>query len=355
MAKFCVKCGNRLDVSGICSCERPAYQAQAAPEEKPVYQEQSVPEERPAYQAQTVPEERPVYHAQAAPEERPVYQEQTVPVERPAYQPQAGPEVNYNQESTVEHAYGNTYHSEVDYNKKANQAKKVLSTGYNKVMDIMISLLKHPFSKGIAFSNSEDLKSASIIIGLHALFAAIFTALSFSRLTQIFEVFNGILYELTGYSDILNMKFPMINIFLITLIGSAAFSMIYAGTLLLFSIIFKNNVSYKTVVCAVASRSAIIIPVIALSIVLIFIIPFLGIILFTMGNFAGIAYITQVFPVTKIKNRDYVPLIVFLGTVVFLVVTYFVFINSYSMYLPADLKELIPYFEELMSNIGASC
>lgn len=305
MAKFCVKCGNKLDDSGICSCEGTSYQ------------EQAVPEERTDYTSQAVPQER------------------------------------YSQSTAVEHQYANTYHTDVDYSEKANQAKEVLSIGFNRGMNILMSLLKYPFSKGISFSNSEDLKSASIIISLHALLAAVFTALSFSRLNEIFSVFNELLNEFLGYSDVLNMKFPLMNIFVITLIGSTLFSMIYASTLLLFSILFKNNVSYKAVVCAVASRSAVIIPVIALSIVLLFIMPYLGLTLFAMGNFAGIAYITQVFPVTRQENRNYVPLIVFLGTVLFLAVTYFIFINSYSMYLPAELKELIPYFEEMMSDPGS--
>ena len=290
MAKFCINCGKTLDESGRCSCQNAVIETQAVP--KPSYGE-------------TAPR---------APE------------------------------------YSNTYHREVDYSQKANQAKEVLSTGYNQVMGVLMNLLRHPFSKGIPFSNSEDLKSASMIVGLHALVVAIFTTVAFSRMNQVLEGLSEMFMALSGYDEFIDISFPLINIFIITLMGSAIFSVIYAGTLLLFSIIFKNNVSFKTTLCAVASRSAVIIPVVLCALVLLFVVPSLAFPIFFLGNIAGVAYITQVFPVTKQENRNHVPLIVFLGTALFLFAVYIIMINSYSVYLPEGVKDLLPYFEEILND-----
>lgn len=290
MAKFCINCGKTLDETGRCSCQSAVIETQAVPKVNPQETYQGMPE------------------------------------------------------------YGSTYHREVDYSQKANQAKEVLSTGYNQVMNILMNLLRRPFTKGIPFSNSEDVKSASMIMGIHALLVAIFTTLAFSRMNEVLSAFNELFMAMVGYGEVIDIKFPLINIFMITLMGSAIFGVIYAGTLLLFSILFRNNVSFKTALCAVASRSAIIIPIVLCSMILLFVIPSMAIPVFLLGNIAGVAFITQVFPVTRQENRNSVPLVVFFGTALFLLVVYIIMVNSYTAFLPEGMKELLPYFKEMLSD-----
>lgn len=330
MAKFCIKCGNPL-VEGVpCSCSI----------SEKVHREPSTPP--PAPEDPKLFQKNVNVDATKGGDRVGHGQPYTVPTPPPPAVGDAG--------AYAEHSH--VYRNEVDYAVKAKEAKEVLYTGYSKASNIWLKLFKQPYTEGIAFSTSDDVKSASMVIGIHGLLTALFTALFFSVMNDVMEVLNLFIGELVGYMDLMSLEFPLVKIFLFALVGSLVFSALYAGALLLASIVFKNNVSYKTMVCTMASRSAIIIPVIGLSILLMFINAFLGMAFFALGNLAGVAYMTMVFPVTKIELKNYVPLIVFLGTVLFLLGSVLILRNSYTLFLPSELKELLPYLEEFMKVPG---
>lgn len=285
MAKFCINCGKSLNETGVCSCQNDQY----------------------------VPAEGKV----------------------------AGDHITH---EVANHAI--SYENEVDYSLQANKAKEALSSGWNKIMGILISLLKYPFTKGILFTISDDAVSASIIIAIHAFATAFITTLGFSRINKLTELF----YEYIDYSTMIMLKLPLGKIFFTSFILSGLLSVIYACSLLLFSVLMKNNISFKASLCTIAARSSVIIALVPISILLFLINPFIGIVVFGLGNYGAIAYMTQVFPVTRQENRNLVPLIVFLATVLFLIVTNYLIIKAIPMYLPDALKELMPYYKEMLSD-----
>lgn len=224
MGKFCINCGQKLDETGVCSCQK----VDIGPPVNPFREEQ----------------------------------------------------IAYEQ---VSHEV--SYENAVDYNLQANKAKEILSTGFNRITGIMISILRYPFTKGIAFTSSDDAVSASIIIAIHAFATASITTLGFSRINKLIELF----YELLDYGTMSMLKMPLGKIFFTTFALSALLSVIYAGSLLIFSVLMKNNISFKAALCITAARSSAIIIIVPVSIVLFMLNPYMGIFLFGLGNYAGIA------------------------------------------------------------------
>ena len=285
MANFCINCGKKLDEAGVCSCQA----------------------------ANNNPEERKFQDDQMAYEK-------------------VGHDVSYV--------------NEVDYSLQANRAKEILATGWNRILGIIISLVRYPFTKGILFTNSDDDVSASIIISIHALATALVTTLAMSRINKLMELFS----DYVDYGTMSMLKMPLGKIFFTTFIVSALLSVIYALFLLVFSVLMKNNISFKAALCTTAARSSVIIIIIPVSILLFLVSPYMGIFVFGLGNYAGIAYMTQVFPVTTQERRNHVPLIVFLATALFLLASSYLMIKAIPMFLPEALSDLVPYYEELMSD-----
>lgn len=285
MANFCINCGKKLDENGVCSCQTAGIN----------------------------PADRR-------------YQDEEMSYEK------VGHDISYE--------------NEVDYNLQADRAKEILATGWNRIMGIIISLVRYPFTKGILFTNSDDYVSASIIVSIHALATALVTTFGISRINKFMELFN----EYIDYRTMSMLKMPLGKIFFTTFFVSALLSVIYALSLLIFSVLMKNNISFKAALCTIAARSSVIIIVIPVSILLFMISPYMGIFVFGLGNYAGIAYMTQVFPVTRQEHRNHVPLIVFLATVLFLMASSYLMIKAIPMFMPEALNELAPYYEEMMND-----
>lgn len=294
MAKFCTKCGKALEEGEICSCSIVNQSMQQAPQ----------------YQGQPAPQ----YQGQFAPQ----YQQPT-----PQYQAQPTP----------------TY-----ANQPVSQATGKTASDYlKKLFQLFKNILRYPATEGAVFAVSEDRNLAFGLLGAQALFSALFGLAMASKAGSLLKVLNS-------FSDSESMKMPYFRIFLLTIIVSFALSCALAGILFGISTLFKNNVSFKAALCTTAVRSVVLIPISAVALILSFLNIGAGILLFYMGNLAGICYMVLAFPVTSQENRNKVAFIVFISIVIFAFVSMFIMAKCAPYYAPSSLKESFEAISKMVTN-----
>ena len=194
-----------------------------------------------------------------------------------------------------------------------------------------------PATEGVMFANSQDRNTAFGLMGVQAIFSTLFALIATSKLGSLFSLVSS-------------AKMPYIRIIIVTLIASFAFSCAFAGILLGISILFKNKINYNAALCVAAIRSIAVVPVTIIAIVLFLINPSYGLVLFYMGNLAGLCYMVTSFPITSQENRNKVALIVFISTVLFAIVSTFIMSKCVGFYIPDSVKDSIGGLSNMLSN-----
>lgn len=238
-------------------------------------------------------------------------QQEILPQQMPAGQPAAQPTVQIN----VDNA--------------SNYIKKVF-TYFKKIFCA-------PATDGAMFAVSQDKNTAFGILGAQAIFSALFALIATSKVGSLLKMVSSV-------------KMPYVRIFIVTLLASFALSCAYAGILLGISILFKNKISFSAALCATATRSIALVPVTIAAIVLVFINFGYGIILFYLGNLAGLCYLVITFPITSQENKNKVAFIVFISTVIFAIVSMFIMVKCAPYYLPDSVKDSISSATNMLKN-----
>lgn len=216
--------------------------------------------------------------------------------------------------------------------------------------DIMCTfkhILYAPVTHGVEFVKSKDTSTGLKLIGLQALLSGVFACIVSSKLNTVLSTHNNTFSLLSKKIDI---KMPMMNIFIVTIIFSCILSLALAGILYVISHFVQNKVTFDSMVCTCGVRSVPIIVVNLITIALFYINNFYGILLFFLGNLIGYFYLIQVYPCTS-ESKEKVPLILFLSAMVFIVVTYMIMYRGIDVYIPEELKAKWAYIKDDISNV----
>jgi hypothetical protein len=286
MAKFCTKCGKTLVEGQPCTCEASNQNIQATQ----------------------------------------LYQEQTEPL----YTNQPEQQLYMNQQT--QQAY------------VAQQANgSDISTYLKNIFRVFKNILRFPVTEGSMFVISEDRNSAFGLIGIQAIFSALFALVVSSKI-------NSLIKLISAYAMGETIKMPFFKIFIVTVIASFGLSCALAGILLGISHLFKNKISFRAALCVAATRSVVLVLVTMISIVLFYINAGAGVILFYMGNLAGICYMVNVLPITSQENKNKTAMIVFISIVIFAIISMFVMSKCAPYYLPEAIKDSVDTIMRLITN-----
>ncbi|BCN31609.1 Yip1 family protein [Anaeromicropila herbilytica] len=306
MAKFCTKCGKPLEEGQTCSC-------QLQPTTTPIM------------------EETPTMASEQS--------EQAFNSNQPTMNTQA----DYKQ-----------------YQQQFNQAKEHSTRYLQDLFASFLNIFRNPTTSGPLFVKTANHNIAIGFIVFQAILTAFFSVVVTSKINSTLNLFGGLMGD---YSDAATAayKLPLVKIFIVTILISCLLSCILAGILYLVSMIFKNTIHFKSMLCVAATRSVALIPITILSIIVFYINTNTGITLFYLGNLLGICYMLVSLPIISQDNKNKVPFIIFITMVIFFFVSTFVMYHSIPLYLPETMKDgwkefstHMKSFDLLKSMTGAS-
>lgn len=195
-----------------------------------------------------------------------------------------------------------------------------------------VAIFRAPVTAGKAFVASCDYKLAIGFIVLQAIIVAIYGL--------CFELKIGImLNKLMSYANS-KVSMPYGSVIFGTLFFSAAFSFALAGILLAANMIFKNSTNYKAMLCSTALRSVVILPVAVVAMIVTFINPFAGMIVFFSANIWGVILITMTMPVANEKVANLTSLALFIAFFVFMAVCMYIMYKVSGMYISSQFKSM---------------
>lgn len=249
-------------------------------------------------------------------------------------------------EPVVEQAQAQDYSQ---YQEQFEKAKKNSTIFLKSLFETFKGILLLPSTEGAKFLASKSMDMAIGLLAfqsiLSALFALAVTAKIDSLIMQGYSLFSGMAAGIEGM-----VKMPLFKTFLTTFILSAILSCALAGILLLISHLFKNTTNYKSMLCLAASRSAAVIPITILAIILFYLNPVLGISIFYIGNLVGLSYMVSLYPAATSEVKNRVPGIVALSSIIFLFISVYIMSKSFSSFLPVGLKAAWSFVEGMLAN-----
>lgn len=314
MAKFCIYCGKPLPESGICDCQ----QAKAPVNETAETPVQNVEQFQQNVEAQVIE------NVTQATAETPVEQ-----VQENAEQVASQATQQQGQQTA---GFQSTYNGNPNYvTPQPSQANAVIKEAISSFVEIW----KAPVDAGRAFVVSDKLPSALIFIGLQAVLSAIFAMAATARLTNL--VVKLVNVFISSFANI-DLKPSVGPAFLLTLIGSIAFSAILAALLLGISQLFKNRVNYQQMLQVMGVRSVLVSPVILLSLLLVLVLPSQGLGLFFFSAVIGVCVIMTVLPISNGANHNMTVYIAIISLLIFTIVAYFVMSYGAEYFIPAEIR-----------------
>ncbi|MCM1210244.1 MAG: hypothetical protein NC318_01430 [Blautia sp.] len=302
MGKFCTQCGRPLQEGEICTCQT------GIQTENPM----------PSMQPQVPPTQQQV----------PPTQQQVPPTQQqvPPMQQQAPPVQNANVQATKELA--------------------------NQVKVNFLQVLRKPVTVGKKMVEESDVKIAFICLILQAVASSLFGIAVGSKVNNLISAVGG----LAGYAGMGSavagvLKISYGKIFAVTFILSIIFSCFLALLLVAGHKILHCEASYKRMLSAASVRSAVMVPVILISLLLFELNVGLGFGLLIVGNIFGFVTITmttaEFIPEEKKDIFSFTISIVFL---IFVVIIVLVMGKGWTLYLPDAIRTVLKSVSSYISN-----
>ena len=317
MGKFCTKCGRPLQEGEICTCQQPV-----TPQE-PVTPQQPVTPQEPVTPQQPVTLQTPVT-PQAAPAQETVLQQQmgagqVPPVQNKVMQEQA---VGFLKD-TVEYLWGLIIRPVTTGKKMIMEANVAVSAALIILQAIMSGF----------FAMAACGKYSSYVQSIASLFANYSSSLGSGISTE------GI------------FKMPFARIFIVTVLLSVVLSLLLAAMLLLGHMVLKCKVTYKQMLCAVAIRSAVLIPAIFVALILFELNSSIGLFLFFAVAIWGFTAM-QIVMSSCLADQTQNGFVIMISIVIFLfiVITLFIMSKAWTLYLPDVIRAAINVAKSMISD-----
>lgn len=209
----------------------------------------------------------------------------------------------------------------------------------------ILLLLKEPVEMGREFIESADVTMAMAFIVIQGIISGVFGMAVEGKAVATLKSSMGFLSGMFSSSAI---KIPYLKSFFGTLVISVILTLVLAGLLLAANLIFKNQVTYKEMICEASMRSICIMPVAIVSLVLLLLSPGLGIVLFFSANLWGIILMSQVNPVRDDSRENYLPIALYIAISVFMLISCYVMYKSAGLYVPDGMNTSI---SEILSDL----
>ncbi len=309
MGKFCTHCGRPLQEGEVCTCQEVNVQQTVENQMPPVQQ-----------QAQPVQQQVPPVQQQAQPVQQvPPVQQQVPPVQ---------PQGSSNAQATKELA--------------------------NQVKGNFLQLLKKPVTVGKKIVEEADIKIAVIFLVLQAIASSLFGLAVGSKVNDLISTVGG----LTGGFDfgisaavVGMLKVSYGKIFVVTLLLSLVFSGVYALLLWLAHMAIRCKTSFQKMVSVAAIRSAVMVPLILVSLLLFELNVGMGFCLLIVGNIWG--FITTTVVMTEFipeEKKDIFPLAVSIAILLFIAIVTLVMGKEWTLYLPEAVKTAVDTISGYISD-----
>ena len=319
MAKFCGKCGKPLQDGENCSCSLGSEQDQVISSEVNEVKEETV--EANVEPAQTVGSQpiksEPQAGASGYMYGQPV-QGQPVQGEPVQGQPVQGQPVQ------GQPMQGQPNNQTNQFGQQASQAAAVAGKYAKNVWQILLDIWKAPADNLKSFVNENNFVNALILIGAEAVLMVIFSCIILNKVySMIMSIFGGMTFY---FQD--EVKVPYLSTILTTLIGIALGACIFAGiTMFIVKQLGKANKTFKEAICVAATKSAALLPFLAVAIITsLFSIP-LSVILLALGGILGYYYVHTALNDGSIQDenkRVYISFLIFaIYIIVSLILMYF--------------------------------
>ncbi|SHL17712.1 hypothetical protein SAMN02745136_04272 [Anaerocolumna jejuensis DSM 15929] len=211
-----------------------------------------------------------------------------------------------------------------------------------KLFDIIIKVIKKPDTGLRSYIEKPEVNIAVGIIVLESLLYGLYLTLFFQKMNaaisslmgQMMGSFGG-LFGGSGVS--LNYSFPLVRIFIVSVIWSIALNGILAGIVLILNKLISNGqADYKSMLCVVSGKSIAMILITAIAVIIGFLNPMYGLVCYSAGAILSCLYLyASAKPV--VSNADKLIYIVFLSLILIVVVNLIAFKLGYKLYLPKDI------------------
>ncbi|MCM1086617.1 MAG: hypothetical protein NC419_00555 [Muribaculaceae bacterium] len=315
MGKFCTQCGRPLQEGEICTCQT------GIQTENPM----------PSMQPQVTPPQQQV----------PPMQQQVPPTQQqvPPMQQQVPP--TQQQVPPMQQVFNN-----------ANvQATKELA---NQVKVNFLQVLRKPVTVGRKMIEESDVKIAFIFLILQAVASSLFGIAVGSKVNNLISAVGG----LAGYAGMGSavagvLKISYGKIFAVTFILSIIFSCFLALLLVAGHKIIHCEASYKSMLSVASIRSAVMIPVILISLLLFELNVGVGFGLFIIGNIFG--FVTMTMTMAEFipeEKKDIFSFIISIVLLIFVVIVILVMGKGWTLYLPDAIRSVLKSVSSYISNPG---
>lgn len=234
MAKFCTKCGNKIEDGEICSCEQT---------QQPLGQ---------------------------------------------AFQPNQGqqPSVQAFQPNQGQQPSGQAFQS----NQGQAAAQNNVGIYFNRLWYVVSKTIKTPADILKQYTEASDVQVAFGFIGIQAVAFALLLAVFFGKINSIFENSIGMF----SYSLSNSFEFPIAKACISALVLSIILSVVFAGILfVLTNVIFKGETDFMKMICVVGAKDLALIPFTLVALLLSLFNPIYSISVLSLGVILGYFYAAQ--------------------------------------------------------------
>lgn len=278
MAKFCGKCGKPLQDGETCSCSLGSEQNQTITSSVSEAQDsKELKEEANGQPVETV-NAQPIQGVQQAGTSGYTYGQpaqgqpvQGQPMQGQPMQGQGQPNGQTNQ-----------------FSQQASQAAAVAGKYAKNIWQVLVDIWKAPADNLKSFVNEKNFVNALILIGAEAILTVIFACLILRKVySAIMSAFGGFSYLFGG-----SYKVPYFSTIVSSLIGTALGACIFAAiTMLIVKQYGKGNKTFKEALCVAATKSAALLPFLAVAIITSLLSLPLTIVVVALGGILGYYYV----------------------------------------------------------------
>lgn len=232
------------------------------------------------------------------------------------------------------------------FNNIKNESKKFA----NNIFGIFLGILKKPVEAGKSFILSGNVIASVALIILQGIFSGLIGIICIGKINNIMQLLAGISNQ-AGFELV---KFSLLRVFIVTLIGSVIISLALALITWGIVLLFKVKAAFPNILCAVGVRCIGMIPVTLAAVLMLFISVKLAIIIFISGALVGIIFMGCALMPGTLAGTNRMPYILFITIILSIVVHLFAVSKLAPMYFSDTVriayKKGIAHIKESLSD-----
>ena len=211
----------------------------------------------------------------------------------------------------------------------------------------IIDIVKKPVTTGKRLMQEANIKTAILLIVLHAIMNAVFIKLVENRIAE--EIYKEYKANASFLSDNVKITMPYLRAFIVTILLTVCISCALAGLMLVCYRLSNIAVSYIQMLVLVSVRSAVLIQAVFISGIIFIISWNYGILAFMLVSIVGlICIVCTATAIAPDDKKDKLVLLMSIMVLIFLAVKIFIIYKMCPLYLPEDVKDSINSIKDLL-------